>query len=128
VAARLAALQLKHVEQLILATQHQVVEAQQDLPPAGVVALTPGLLRGPRPLDGQVQVLGPAARDRPQHVAGGRVLDLHLLPIGVGDGDLCRQRREGRRAQARGTLVTARPRGRRDAHLRSRERAERHTS
>ncbi len=79
VLARLARLELDQVEDLVLAREHQVVEAQQDALALREAGLRPGGLRRASAWERGGHVLGRAARDAAERGAGERLLDLERL-------------------------------------------------
>jgi hypothetical protein len=83
VAAGLSGLELDHVQERVLALQHQVVEAEQDPLALGEVRLPPALLRPARPLDRQLDIVVGAARDGAEQPAVGRILDLERLVLAI---------------------------------------------
>jgi hypothetical protein len=88
VAAGLAALQLDEVEDLLLAVEHQVVQAHEDGGPVRDGRLRPGALCSPGALEGQSHVLGRAAGHRSDGLAGEGGFDDEWLPLPGGDGPL----------------------------------------
>ncbi len=80
-------LELDDVEQLVLAGEDEIVEAQQDLPPGGEARLAPLLLGGARTGDGERDIGRCTAGCRGQGGAGGRADHVHGLPIAAAGSD-----------------------------------------
>ena len=82
--ARLPRLELQEVEDLLLAVEHQVVEAQQDALALGEARGLPLNLHGTGRADGIARVLRRAARNIAQGRAGEGLFDLHSLAVAEG--------------------------------------------